>query len=196
MKTIMLIMLMLIFASQPVRAQGYGGLDFGKIANPSAASKNSTVDSAPSNPETSFVDSIVVTYSGFDLSKSLTGKVSCGVTFAVENNTSYRLVQFITDLDWSGIHTKLDFQGIEPKATDYVRYRLLGEGCYTMVEKPDISVLRCRLTPVMEELKDMSFDDEDQSDETKIKKSSAKQKIASIPQEECKSLVKWRPPKQ
>ena len=163
--------------------QSYGGLDFKKIETIAPSKLTEKITQIKRGGESE--PNITVSYSGFDLKKSLTGRVSCGATFFVENNTPHRLSKFVADLDWTGIFTKIDFSSIESNQSDFVRYRLLGDGCYTMVEKPEITVSRCRLSPVTESIKEMNFDDE---------KDDAKVPQGMISQEECKSLVTWRPP--
>ncbi|MGD9637917.1 MAG: hypothetical protein AB7U85_02525 [Alphaproteobacteria bacterium] len=180
MKKIFLVAIALaLFTTNQTSAQSYGGLKFNN-AGGSVTPNKETGDSVSGKNKAADDNNITVSYSGFDLKKSMTGRVSCGVTFSVENNTPYRLVKFAADLDWTGIYTSIDFSSIEPNTAGYVRYRLLGEGCYTMVTAPEITVLRCRLTTIMNALKDMSFDDEDTEKPISDKKETEKKEKAPL----------------
>ena len=190
MKKVIFLISAIIFYSPFAFAQGYGGMDFSNPINSVIPSKSNDTSIIKKKKPVDVAENITVSYAGFDLKVSMTGRVSCGATFFVENNTPYKLSQFIAELDWTGIFTRLSFSDIAPNEGDNVRYRLLGDGCYTMVERPQITVLKCRLSTSIEDVKEMSFENANKNE------SFAQPNQKMISQEQCKELVGWRPPSE
>ncbi len=88
---------------------------------------------------------IRVNYSNFSIAKTPSGKITCGITFNLVNDTSSQLRSLSLGLAWSAMKTSISYDNLPPKESKKLEYRLIGECCYTISGAPEIVVNSCRL---------------------------------------------------
>jgi hypothetical protein len=88
---------------------------------------------------------IFVFYKDFDVTRTLSGRVMCGVKFIVLTTLDRKLNNLSFRLKWPDMETALNYMEVPPNQEMYYDYTLLGEGCYSMDKIPNIIVNRCRV---------------------------------------------------
>ncbi len=91
------------------------------------------------------VGKLKVNYNNFSIEKTPSGKVTCGITFNLTNESEAILRSLSLELQWSAMKTSISFKNIASDASGKINYRLMGEGCYTISGAPEITVKACRL---------------------------------------------------
>ena len=81
----------------------------------------------------------------FTVSKTVSGRTKCDVTFYVDNQTNEMLSRLSYRLKWNKMETTLSFNNIIPRMNYQYKYSLFGEGCYSMDVIPTIIVNKCRI---------------------------------------------------
>ena len=81
----------------------------------------------------------------FSISKTVTGKTKCDMTFFVDNQTNNLIGRLSYKLQWKSMKTSLSFNNIVPRMDYSYAYSLFGEGCYSMDGTPNIIVNKCRI---------------------------------------------------
>ncbi|MBR2299501.1 MAG: hypothetical protein IJ870_02880 [Alphaproteobacteria bacterium] len=88
---------------------------------------------------------IIIYMRNFNINKTLSGFTNCSMRFFVKSGLSTRISNLSFRLKWPNMETPLSFDNIEPNATLYQDYALLGNGCYQMDKAPNVIVNRCRV---------------------------------------------------
>lgn len=115
------------------------GVERGRLAVIEMDENGNDVDPALSETQ------IFVYYDNFRIERSPTGRPACTMRFFVNTNLDRKLVSLAMRLVWPGISTSLSFENVAPNTPTYFDYALMGEGCYTMDQIPNIVVNRCRV---------------------------------------------------
>ena len=90
-------------------------------------------------------EEIVLYMRDFRISKTFSGTTTCFMRFYVKSTFKQRISNLSYRLKWPKMETPLSFDNIEPQSTVYQEYGLLGDGCYTMDQIPNVIVNRCRV---------------------------------------------------
>lgn len=115
------------------------GVERGRLAVIEMDEDGNDVDPALSETQ------IFVYYDNFTIERSPSGRPTCTMRFFVNTNLDRKLVSLAMRLVWPGMTTSLSFENVAPNTPTYFDYALMGEGCYTMDQIPNIVVNRCRV---------------------------------------------------
>ncbi len=81
----------------------------------------------------------------FTIGRSLGGQSSCDIRFVVLSRLDKRLTSLDVKLVWPLMTTVLSFNNVVPNTLTYQDYTLVGDGCYSIDQIPNIVVNRCRV---------------------------------------------------
>jgi len=112
---------------------------------------------------------ISIYYDDFSIRKTMGGQIFCQMTFYVENNTKMNLDALTLHMKWSGIATNLNIGSIPANDLKPSRYALVGKGCYTMGDTPELDISKCAMR---------SF--------------TTDGRIIDVPENQCKSIVVFK----
>ena len=104
-----------------------------------------TVKKLNESEEVATAGSIKLYMKDFKICYDLHSNVSCNMTFYIHSDLNQKINNIAYRLKWPKMETALSFNNIEPNKETFVKYALLGKGCYEMDVAPNIIVNRCRV---------------------------------------------------
>lgn len=149
MKKIFIYLISLALSSQAF-AQGYGGFTGNYNTNDTNSQYGGNYATGNANQQTGQDEKpkaniIELSYDGFQIVRTPTGRVRCKATFRLNNMTEDDISIVSAGLKWAEMETSVSFSGIKSGDKDKLEYMLLGKGCYSMNGAPEIELNRCRL---------------------------------------------------
>ena len=81
----------------------------------------------------------------------MNGATTCDVKFQILTTLDRKLTSLAVRLKWKEMETPLNFIDVNPNQEYHMVYTLLGDGCYSMDNVPNIIINRCRVKGMTQE---------------------------------------------
>ena len=94
---------------------------------------------------------IYIFYSDFNVGSMMNGATTCDVKFQILTTLDRKLTSLAVRLKWKEMETPLNFIDVNPNQEYHMVYTLLGDGCYSMDNVPNIIINRCRVKGMTQE---------------------------------------------